>query len=54
MQTTMVRGTQLVEEIQCLLGEILFMSIVRLLKVSDYYRTTSLFHGRYARSFIPS
>ena len=42
------------EEIKKLLGLILFMSIVRMPKVDDYWRVTSLFHGCWARAFIPS
>ena len=42
------------EEIRKVLGQILYMSIVRLPKVEDYYRITPLFHGLWARAFIAS
>ena len=39
---------------QKLIGLLLYMSMFRLPQLSDYWRIMSLFHGAWARTFIPS
>ena len=42
------------EEIQRLIGLLMYMSLTKLLKYQDCWRVSSLFHSNWARQFIPS